>query len=910
MIYNVDNQAIQTTYSYGPVHVKLNKFHEHFTQADRWEKTYRFVGQADWLTINEEEFYNSGNIYITAATNTTNLKRSDTIIITLEKTEGENAHLHKDSFMIPLHQRGMEGGIQFKTNNGQSGDALVNGRQQVHTAERNIYYLPNQEIQLRLPESGFSGYMRWYDYDTNGDPYYNYAHDDKDSTSWILSPRAADGSLFAAINTPQSSSTISTEGYSYGLYAINKDKDGNASNGTDAAIGGILDEGNPYNPMPIIKGWNYDQNNPATAYHTMACDVSAYTDYQVWTNPANRTRIDSIQEPTLSYRQLFHLKPASEMADTLAARSARGEYLENYFYQAPAGKQILLSTEYRHTKVRSHASELCYFYKDNTGNIHRIDNRNNANILKWYVSDADGSNKEEYTPQYSAEMDYLIVRNETYEYERPKVYTLELPATSEHAQMLIARFEVEYVDIERQGPTNKTIITLQRINTQYKKLAEINFDNTHDHLPWEQASYGYVYTSGQLATYFKRGADQGAFPFYGEYIVTEGVDEDWAREAAHGGQGQSLYVDGTMEPGLVASISTKATICSGQTMYCSAWFCNPAPSGWSGEGNPIFRCNIQGRRAGEKEWEDAGVYFVGELLKGSKWQQIVFPIKSASNYAETRVSIYNFATTNQGNDFMVDDITLFVSQLPITAYKGEMACRSVSNGETSAVAVLRLDYSNINAGSDGYMYYQIFNETYTRNDTTGFPVSLTGDAAYYHDYDEAHQVQDHDHPYGSVNIPQVGFDPEVYNDTTSGDKLLIYTSVSAMLDDMIANNRNHGKAYIRTENSGVIKWLLYVAHVIVNTTEENQALTKLYDGHNYVMRMAYTPKELPTAECNLITPLHATQQTVFKLRDSGKTTIMHNSQMVADAEGTEEYISSKSTGNCPNEPLGHQRRWW
>ena len=902
VIYNVDNQAIKTNCTYGPVHVKLNEFHKHFTGEDAWEKTYRFRGKGTpWLDLDDEQFQKNGDIYIQAYSNESGLKRSDTIVFTLEKIAGESAHLHKDSFMIPLHQRGMEGGIQFITNKGQSGDELdINGRQQVHTAERTIYYLPNQEIELRLPESGFSGYMRWYDYETNGDPYYNYAYG-KDSTHWVLSPRAANGNPFSAINTPQSSSTIGTEGYSYGLYAINK------------ANGGILDEGNPYNPMPIIKGWN------SGAAHTMACDVSAYTDYRIVYNKTNQTRIDTIQEPTLSYRQLFYLRPASEMADTLAARSGRGVYLENYKYQAPAGKQILLSTEYRHSKVRSHESELCYFYKDNSENIHRIDNRQ-GNMLKWYVTDERGT--REYTRQennnnaiYTAEMDYLIVRSEEYTYDAPKVYTLVMPATNEHPEYLIARFEVEFVDIERQGPTNKTIITQQRINTQYKNLAEINFNNTTSHLPWEQASYGYVYTTGNLATQFKRGADQGAFPFYGEYTVLGSVNKDWARASAHGGTGKALYVDGTMEPGLVASISAKAKICSGQTMYCSAWFCNPAPSGWSGEGNPIFRCNIQGKNKDEQEWHDAGVYFVGELLKGSGWQQIVFPIQSASSYDSTRVSIYNFATTNQGNDFMVDDITLFVSQLPIAAYQGEMACRTVEGGETTAAAVLRLDYNNITAGSDGYMFYQIYNESYDEDGdgkADGAPVNLTGDAAYYHDYDSEHG--DHDHPYGSVHIPEKDFDPEVHNSTASKEnKVLIYTSVSAFLDDLVLNNQKHGKAYIRTKQSGVTKWLLYVVHLVQSTTQEEInkeqdeekrkliPLQQLFDQHKYVMRMAYTPEELPTAECNLTTPLHATQQTVFKLRNSDKATISHTEIGEANNGGEEMYIHTKSTNNCPND---------
>ena len=914
VIYNVDNQAVVTTYTYDSVTIPLKDFNDRFEQHT-WKKSYQFLnakqGQEHWLRLDEEQFNTYNRIVVTADENDDNTysKRSDTLVVTLENVS--DFHPHTASFKIPLHQRGKTGGIQFYTQAGKGNDVndwdSTRNQQQVHTAERTIYYLPNQEIELRLPESGFSGYMRWYDYVTGGDPYYNYAHGNEyQSTSWVLSPRAADGNPFSAINTPVSAATVIDEGLSHGLYALNKDKDGNNSNGNDAAIGGILDEGNPYNPMPIIKGW------ADGGYHIMACDVSAYTDYNV---VVENRQIKSITEPTLSYRQLFHLRPASEMADKLATLSAEGKYLENYKYQAPAGKQILLSTEYRHSKVRSHKSELCYFYRDNSGDIKQIDNRNN-NVLVWRELDKNGTYIKDHTPQYSAEMDYLIVRNDNYLYEEPKVYALVLPANNEHPEYLIARFEVEFVDIERQGPTSKTIITQQRINTQYKNLAEINFNNTTGHLPWEQASYGYVYTTGDLANQFKRGADQGAFPFYGEYTVLESVNKDWAKASAHGGTGKSLYVDGTMEPGLVASITAPSKICSGQTMYCSAWFCNPAPSGWSGEGNPIFRCNIQGKDKDEQEWHDAGVYFVGELLKGSGWQQIVFPIQTASSYEQTRVSIYNFATTNQGNDFMVDDITLFVSQLPIAAYQGEMACRTVEDGKSSAVAVLRLDYNNITAGSDGYMYYQIYNESYENgDDTQGAAVNLTGDAGYYHDYDDEHGDLDHDHPYGSVHIPEKGFDPEVYNKTAE-NKVLIHTSVSAFLDDLVLNNQKHGKAYIRTEQSGVIKWLLYIAHIVENATLEdiNEApeadrdsipLKKLFDEHSYVMRMAYTPGELPTAECNLTTPLHATQQTVFRLRNSDKVTIKHSQdrdQLIANnSDGDIEYIFSNSTQNCPND---------
>ena len=894
VIYNVDHQPIKTTYTYPQKHLNFSELNTIFQQGEL-TKTFKFLNQpaSPWLTMIQDEF-DQGNIYIRASRNETGFKRSDTLVVMLDI---KSDHQHKDSFMIPLSQRGQVGGIQFKTQQGKGNNDpnwKEGDEQQVHTAERTIYYLPNQEIELRLPESGYSGYMRWYDYETNGDPYYN--ENPVDSTDWIRSPRAANGNAFSAINTPRNASeaTIQQEGVSLGLYAINK-----------ASRDGVLDEGNPSNPAPILKGWNY--TSVAEAYHIMACDVSAYTDYRIVYNQTNTARIDTIQEPTLSYRQLFHLRPAREIADTLAARSERREYLENYKYLAPAGKQILLSTEYRHSKVRSHESELCYFYKDNGGNVHRIDNRQ-GNMLKWYVSDERGT--REYTPEennnnpiYIAEMDYLIVRSDNY-YDAPKVYTLVMPANSEHPEYLIARFEVEYVDIEQQGPTSQTIITQQRIDNQYKRLAKINFDDKTTHLDWDEASYGYVYTTGPLATQFKRGADQGAFPFYGEYMLTTGVDKDWARESAHGGQGQSLYVDGTMEPGLVATISASGQICSGQTMYCSAWFCNPAPSRWSGEGNPIFRCNIQGKNEKEDKWHDVGVYFVGELLKGSKWQQVVFPIQSEKSYDKIRVSIYNFATTNQGNDFMVDDINLFVSQLPIAAYQGEMACRSVGDGETTAAAVLRIDYNNITAGSDGYMYYQIYNESYDEDKdgiADGAPVNLTGDASYYHDYDVDHGDDDHNHPYGSVHIPEQGFDPEAENSKLGTKTYSIASSVSSFLDSLVLNNLKHGKAYIKVNNDGATKWLLYVAHIISNTDQDTAALSKLHEDYSYVMRMAYTPEELPTAECNLTTPLHATQKTEFQLRNSAKEVILHDAEGIANNNGDKLYFSAQSSQNCAND---------
>ena len=338
-IYNVDNQIIDTTFTVRPEKIALT------------DDNLTLTPGADWLSASR---YNNTDdkIIVTAAANNGNDAKKRSAILTGTLTPQREGDHEPVSFTIPLDQRAhvISGGIQFVANLGQSGSPLKDGRQQVHTVEKTIYYTSNQEeIELRLQESGYSGYMRWYDYETGGDPFYNYTHDitGASTTSWVRSPRGNNNAAFSAINTPRQGTTeemadiVENEGHSHGLYSLNKEH------------GGALDEGNPYNPNPILKPW---ENGAA---HIMACDVSAYTDYEI--EKDNYGQITSIKEPTLSYRQIFHLRPAQEMADKFA-ELGENEYLEEYKYQAPAGKQILLATEYRYKKFRSHLSEMCYFY--------------------------------------------------------------------------------------------------------------------------------------------------------------------------------------------------------------------------------------------------------------------------------------------------------------------------------------------------------------------------------------------------------------------------------------------------------------------------------------------------------------------------------------------------------------------
>ena len=931
VVYDVEGNAVETVYDEGFTPTQISAINDN-GWTTKLEIDYG-SGEKDWIT--SAKVINSNTIRVEVPDHNGN-KRSAILKGTLSETD---RHGHEGTFEVQLHQRGKEGGIDFKTQLGAGNKDEdhegweVGDPQPVHTAERTIYYTKGQQIELKLAESGFSGYMRWYDYETGGNPYYNDRHNTNNeeypSTGWHTQPRSADGKWFVNINTPQNSGTVGDEGYSWGLYALHNSAKDKAGNQLTPAMGAILDEKYKTNdrlaqPAPILYGWTYTYNANASTpddkrksgYHTMACDVSAYTDYEIITQDGNTSRITSIKEPTLSYRQLFHLKPAEEIADKFAELED-GKYLEEYHYMAPVGPDVYLSTEFRHA-AKQPETEKCYFYWENgtkNGTLLRVDGINK--IAHWY-----DENGRDITPGTYNAKDYLDVDAQT---PCTKTYYLRVPNALGGEDLRIAKFTVEFVHSNACGPS-AGLISKEQIYAQYKVLEYIDFsfgatapgtDNERalpKPLPWTYATYGFVYPSdinGDGKADYVRGDSQGEFPYFGEYRLVNKVNKNFGGEAGvsgdnHGGaaNGYAMYVDGTMEPGMVASISTNAVICSAQTMYCSMWLCNPSSTAHSGA-LPIFRCNIQGRKKTDQkdakgniiytEWEDAGVFFVGSIAKNSGWRQIVFPINSATNYDETRVSLYNFATDNMANDFMIDDICLFVSQLPFAAYQGKMACRTTADSKTHAVAVLRLDYSKIDKDNDGFMYYQIYNTT------TKTEVNLTGSedgAKYYH---EKHLDGEHDdeHHYGSISIPDANYTPQ------QGDKT--YQSVTKFVDDLMASGNKNDKAYVQVDNDGVTKWLLYVGHIIENTAESEKANTLLFSQHDYLIRMAHTPNELDKAECNMQTPLHATQSTTFELKNSDNEIIKHtneNGTLIATKEQSEGLVTkifNNSTNNCAND---------
>lgn len=782
----------------------------------------------DWLTV---ESINNGEVTVSASDNSQNTtEREARLVGVITYTDPDDANdTHTETVVIPIKQRVKDGKTTFLSQKGFSNTEFGKNpytqkeEQMVHTAEKTIYYLPGEDITLRIAEITFNGYYRWYDYETGGNPFYNA--NPSDQTTWVTHP--------------QGTSINYSDGDTYGIYSTNSE-------------GGTI---------PVIRGWADGKA------HIIACDISNYLDFR------NAGTSDTIIEPTLSFRQLFHLRPAQEMAERFKAAAAKQEFVENHKYTAPVGQTIYLTTDYRY--ARGDESDRSYYYYTNgtdaSGGYKCVGKGDIT--AQWF--EVNGDTYTNITPQSYTAKDYLP---RTVTAVGRKVYELGVDNNGNNkiddGDLRIARFVVDFVS--DCGPSTTPLITRNEILNKYVLLEEIDFNLGHPapgtsdpqplnaHLPWAEASYGYTYPA--VAGLPRNRTSGGSYyiPYWGEYFITNKLPNvSWAHTVENytgAANGYALYVDGTSEPGLVASISTKATVCSGQTMYCSMWLNNVSNDGSAAAVDPVFRCNIQGRNSDDDPWEDVGVFFVGALRQNNgKWSQINFPVLSdQESYAQTRVSIYNFATSAGGNDFMIDDIRLYVSPLSLAAYMATMGCRSATNVEEASTAVVvRMDYTQLNPDMENkWVYYQLHNTT---DDRVVKLKTLDGErniiSAYY-----AENPDKVSEAFGSVQIPGRGYEPL---ETERVPQL------EAHLHTLVDNGIRHSKCYVRDASD--TKWYLYIIHVIPNTQQDvvgDDADIYLEKDKDYLLVIANDPVELAKPLCSSTTPIRPTTDTYVELRDT------------------------------------------
>ncbi len=426
---------------------------------------------------------------------------------------------------------------------GASGDALdAQGMQRVHQNKRILYYYPEQNVELPVRESHFFGWWRWFREGGVG-----IGDTDIPEANWRTKP----------LNMGVNSSNNNVK-YNYPFRIIGnevpvdpEDPEGEKKLVTNGRYTVFHYKSSAYKDIRLDPPCKTALVAPPTATEengmrdkptlTYAVDISNYYDRLPMSvsqkNQVDTARLDTmraIPEPTLSLREVFELRPWTEMAATMesyksaiqeddygAYTLASERYMEDHVVMAPIGYQLLLSTEQRYNyanlvKGKHSESLLCYYMRDDNWSSMSSEkdkdgwSRQDSMIwcggwdadCLWYTYDTTTQKYTRCTHKITDENDFLIVpkkENITAGQEFDTVYYC-LRSRSRKSPILggndpetppdgdymfnICRYKVIYHNPTKYGPkletstsgVKKAIITNDEIEQNYEVLERLNFD--------------------------------------------------------------------------------------------------------------------------------------------------------------------------------------------------------------------------------------------------------------------------------------------------------------------------------------------------------------------------------------------------------------------------------------------------
>lgn len=555
--------------------------------------------------------------------------------------------------------------ISFSHSPGQGNTSLdARGMQPVHELTYVYYMKTNETRTLTMPlasaNNRLKGYSRWYDYEA-------------DSMSSVVA-----GMTY----TKPANSTTTIHYTNYGV---------------------INYQVTPGEGVQIQPEASITFNGTAIK---IACDVSNYSDFQI---SKRNSKLSSVVEPTLSYRVIFDIRPASK----IAAKINTSTPYENYNFIAPAGSSILLTTA-----MNSNGNTSCYYYY-NEKNLTQITS------CTMYQSTDGGNNYKQITATCTANRMYSVVApaaGSTYYYElRSDNYK-------------IARWKVEGKAKSEIGPYNGTIISDSQMDEKYNLAAKQDFDVSSEYLVtvnyssnstdnfviskkplrWDECSYGFVYPyrSGSAGN-SKQFSDK--FPYWSEYAILQSVPSgaNWVtsnptsvRDFNNPGTGCFMYVDANEAPGLVANLVIDGNLCPNSSVYVSAWVNNFCATQQGGQVLPNLNIILSGIDESGNETRLQSFTTGSNIFTtatAGRWHQVFFEVKlGEQNFAQYRVRIENNNNSGSGNDFGIDNIRIYTSKNPVQSLEGITACGiktqqeliAAENGISESITLLRVDFKS------------------------------------------------------------------------------------------------------------------------------------------------------------------------------------------------------------------------
>ena len=436
----------------------------------------------------------------------------------------------------------------------------------------------------------------------------------------------------------------------------------------------------------------------------IACDVSNYGDFQITPSGSNLSRV---VEPTLSYRVIFDIRPASEIAEKINSSTP----YESYNFIAPASSQILLTTA-----MNSYGNTSCYYYT-------RQNNLTQITSCTMYRSTSENSGYTEYNSTCTADRMYSVTApaaGSTYYYE----------LRSDNYNYKIARWKVEGKAKSEIGPFNGTIISDSLMDEKYNLAAKQDFDVSQEYLVtvnyssnstdnfviskkplgWDECSYGFVYPYGSGSAGNSKQFDS-KFPYWSEYAILQSVPAGakWVtnnptsvRDFNNPGTGCFMYVDANEAPGLVANLVIDGNLCPNSSVYVSAWVNNFAINHTLPNLNIILSGIDESGNETRLQSFTTGVGNFSYTTAG-RWHQVFFEVKlGEQNFAQYRVRIENNNNSGSDNDFGIDNIRIYTSKNPVQSLEGITACGiktqkeliDAENGISESITLLRVDFKS------------------------------------------------------------------------------------------------------------------------------------------------------------------------------------------------------------------------
>ena len=473
--------------------------------------------------------------------------------------------------------------------------------------------------------------------------------------------------------------------------------DGLSANVTPGVTYTTATNGRYYFDNSAIEGQRATYNYSAGGASIVACDVSSYKDY---TNGST-----SLTEPTLSYRCLFDIRPASEMANKLRNLAA-GKYMEESVVYMPA---TLASTqenprvclEYERTNYFGYTTSSGTTISNGTfsvtGNV--ADPKNRSGRFLFVQPGAAGTSKE-------------------------VTVTMRCGSGSSAVTYRIAKFTIHFIADKAMTYENLTGANEKRSNNyldkNYVLLSKLDFDYNTDPataannmwanpLPWDICSYGFSSEKLFNQSYRCFSNKVSQWNEYGFYKTANVALSGLASYTWYNGgftvydrrhfstagkqDGYFMYIDASDGPGVVARLALDK-LCPGTKLLVSAGIAS-LTSNSSSNSYPDINFVFIGVDANGNETE-LNRYTSGDIPSTSSsptpWYQAYYSFTYSSNieYTSYLLQVENNCTSTSGGDYAIDDIRVYRSKPSVQANQIALPC-----GSEDAKVKIRVEYGKL-----------------------------------------------------------------------------------------------------------------------------------------------------------------------------------------------------------------------